>query len=317
MKNEIANLLKFESDAISALIGRIEEPVIRAAEVCLECNGRVIVIGLGKSGIIGRKISATLASTGTSSFFVHAAEALHGDLGTITRHDCALMISKSGNTPEVLVLVPPLKRLGIKIVSITNNPHSELGAESDVVLATEVDESREPFGKVPTTSAVATLAVGDALAVALMMKRGFTQEDFAVFHPGGNIGHQLRRVSEVMHSGKTLPVVSSNASILDGIVAMSTGRLGHVIITEGKKLRGIFSDGDLRRLLQAHPHEDIVNLKLVEFATASPLTICPKAIVEEAVRLMEEKKITALPVIDEGELIGMVHLHDLLASKVV
>ncbi|HDR91373.1 MAG TPA: CBS domain-containing protein, partial [candidate division Zixibacteria bacterium] len=232
-------------------------------------------------------------------------------------HDCALMISKSGNTPEVLGLVPPLKRLGIKIVSITNNQHSELGAESDVVLATEVDESREPFGMVPTTSAVATLAVGDALAVALMMKRGFTRDDFAVFHPGGNIGHQLRRVSEVMHTGKALPVVGSNASILDGIVAMSTGRLGHVIIAEKDELRGIFSDGDLRRLLQAHPHEDIVNLKLVEFATTTPLTIGQKAIVEEAVRLMEEKKITALPVIDDGILVGMIHLHDLLASKAV
>jgi len=317
MKNEIANLLRCESDAILAMIDRIEEPVIRAAEICLQCDGRVIVIGLGKSGIIGRKISATLASTGTSSFFVHAAEALHGDLGTITRHDCALMISKSGNTPEVLGLVPPLKRLGIKIVSITNNPKSELGAESDVVLATEVDETREPFGMVPTASAVATLAVGDALAVALMMKRGFTIEDFAVFHPGGKIGHQLRRVSEVMHTGKALPVVSSNASILDGIVAMSTARLGHVIIADNNELRGIFSDGDLRRLLQAHPHEDIVNLKLLEFATASPMTIGPKAIVEEAVRLMEEKKITALPVIDDGKLIGMVHLHDLLASKAV
>lgn len=314
----IKKLLLSESRSISALVGRVEEPIIRAADICLDCNGRVIVIGLGKSGIIGRKIAATLASTGTSSFFVHAAEALHGDLGTITEHDCALMISKSGNTPEIVNLVPPLKRLGIKIISITNDPDSELAEESDVVLETSIDNDAEPFGLVPTSSAVATLAIGDALAVALMMKRGFTREDFAIVHPAGNIGHQLRRISEVMHAGESLPMVSLQASVLEGVVAMSTGRLGHVLLVDDSSgLRGIFSDGDLRRLLQAHPHEDIVSMKLIEFCTTEPVTIDPKAMVEEAVRLMEQKKITALPVVEKDKLIGMVHLHDLLESKVV
>ncbi len=317
LRKSISKLLRCESDAIGALIGKIEDSVIEAADICLNCDGRVIVIGMGKSGIIGRKIAATLASTGTSSFFVHAAEALHGDLGTITCHDCALMISKSGNTPEVLNLVPPLKRLGVKIISITNDPKSELGRESDVVLETFVNERDEPFGMVPTTSAVATLAVGDALAVVLMMKRGFTRENFAVFHPGGKIGHQLRRISEVMHTGKGLPVVSPEASVLDGIIAMSTGRFGHVLIIENNELRGIFSDGDLRRLLQAHPHEDISGMKLVEFSTSNPVVVEPNIIVEEAVRLMEQRKITALPVLENGVVKGLVHLHDLLATKAV
>jgi arabinose-5-phosphate isomerase len=227
------------------------------------------------------------------------------------------MISKSGNTPEVLNLVPPLKRLGVKIISITNDPKSELGRESDVVLETFVNERDEPFGMVPTTSAVATLAVGDALAVVLMMKRGFTRENFAVFHPGGKIGHQLRRISEVMHTGKGLPVVSPEASVLDGIIAMSTGRFGHVLIIENNELRGIFSDGDLRRLLQAHPHEDISGMKLVEFSTSNPVVVEPNIIVEEAVRLMEQRKITALPVLENGVVKGLVHLHDLLATKAV
>ncbi len=316
-RESITKLLRAESDSISKLMGRIEEPVMAAADICIDCNGRIIVIGLGKSGIIGRKIAATLASTGTSSFFVHAVEAMHGDLGTITEHDCALMISKSGNTPEVINLVPPLKRLGIKIISITNDPRSELGQQSHVVLETAIDEDAEPFGLVPTTSAITTLAIGDALAVALMMKRGFTREDFAIFHPAGNIGHQLRRISEVMHTGDALPIVDSGATVLEGVVAMSTGRLGHVLLIKNGELRGIFSDGDLRRLLQAHPHEDIVSMKLVEFSTDDPITVNPKAMIEEAVRLMEQKKITALPVIENGKVIGMVHLHDLLESKVV
>jgi len=316
-KKIITELFLAESEAIRALAGRIEESILSAAELCLACDGRIIVVGLGKSGLIGRKISATLASTGTSSFFVHAAEAMHGDLGTITEHDCALMISKSGSTPEVVSLLPPLKRMGVGIISITAEPASILGRASDVVLEIGVTEEAEPTGMIPTTSTAVTLAIGDALAVALMFRRGFTREDFAVFHPAGSIGHRLRRICEVMHTGAAIPVVPRSATVLDGIVAMSSGRLGHVIIAEEGKIFGIFSDGDLRRSLQAHPHEDIVGMKLLELCTCDPVVIYPDTLVEKAVRLMETNKITALPVVEDGQLIGLVHLHDLLENKVV
>ncbi|RKZ30308.1 hypothetical protein DRQ36_06020 [bacterium] len=313
----ITDLLLAESDAIRALVGRIEAPLLKAADICLSCRGRIIVTGMGKSGLIGRKIAATLASTGTASFFIHAAEALHGDLGTVTEDDCAIVISKSGNTAEVKELIPPLKRLGVKIIAITGEPESPLGEEAEIILDIGVSEEAEPIGVVPTTSTVAMLAVGDALATALMVKRGFTKHDFAAFHPAGNLGHLLKRVSEVMHSGDTIPVISPGATVLEGIVAMSEGRLGHVIIAENEHCLAIFADGDLRRTLQAHPHENLVSMPLMEFATCEPKTIAPDAIVEEAIRIMETHKITALPVIEEGRLVGIVHLHDLLESKVV
>ena len=313
----ITDLLIAESDAIRALVGRIEDPLLEAAEICLSCRGRIIVTGMGKSGLIGRKIAATLASTGTASFFIHAAEALHGDLGTVTEDDCTVIISKSGNTAEVRELIPPLKRLGVKIIAITGEPKSPLGDEAEIVLDIGVSEEAEPIGMVPTTSTVTMLAVGDALAIALMVKRGFTREDFAAFHPAGNLGHLLRRVSEVMHTGDSIPVIAPDATVLEGIAAMSEGRLGHVVIAENGRCLAIFADGDLRRALQAHPHEDIVNLSLIEMATKNPITINPDAIVEEAIRIMETHKITAIPVINDGRLVGIVHLHDLLESKVV
>ncbi len=316
-KDAITELLLAESEAIRSLIGRIEEPLWKAVDICLSCRGRVIVTGLGKSGLIGRKIAATLASTGTSSFFVHAAEALHGDLGTVTDEDCAILISKSGNTDEVLNLLPPLKRMGVKIIAITAEPNSPLGKEAGAVLDIGVSEEAEPIGMVPTCSTAATMAIGDALAIALMIKRGFTREDFAAFHPAGNIGQLLRRVSEVMHTGDAIPIIGPKATVLEGIIEMSAKRLGHVLVVDNGRCLAIFSDGDLRRALQAHPHEDMANLPLISVATEQPKAIGPGAIVEEAVRIMETNKITALPVIQDGSLIGIVHLHDLLESKIV
>jgi len=313
----IKELLIAESEAISSLVGRIEEPILEAVDICLSASGRVVVMGIGKSGLIGRKIAATLASTGTTSFFIHAGEALHGDLGMVTEKDVAILISKSGNTGEITRLIPLLKRIGIKIIAITSNANSPLAEEADCVLDTGVAEEAEPIGMVPTTSVVATLAVGDALTVALMVERGFTRDDFAAFHPAGNLGHMLRRVSTVMHTDEAIPRVSSVASLIEGIVEMSAKRLGHVIIEDGDRCIAIFSDGDLRRVLQAHPHEDIGNLRLLDLSTVNPETIDPDAIVEEAIRKMETRKITALPVVKGMELIGIVHLHDLLESKVV
>ncbi len=317
MKNAVTELLISESEAIGALVGRIEAPILKAADLLYNCKGRVIVMGLGKSGLIGRKIAATLSSTGTSSFFIHAADALHGDLGTVTELDCVLFLSKSGNTGEVLSLLPPIKRLGVSIIAITSEPASELGKEADVVLDIGVSSEAEPIGIVPTTSTTVMLAVGDALAVALMIRRGFTREAFAQFHPGGNLGHLLRHVSEVMHTGKAVPIVGPEATVLEGIVVMSAERLGHVIVAGENRVIGIFSDGDLRRMLQAHPHEDVVGMPIIDFCTRNPKVIGPDAIVEEAIRMMETSKISALPVVERDKLLGLVHLHDLLENKVV
>jgi len=316
-KDAVTELLKAEANSITSLIGHIEEPLWQAVDLCLSCRGRLIVVGLGKSGIIGRKIAATLTSTGSSSFFIHAGEALHGDLGTVTEHDCAIMISKSGNTEEILRLIPFLMRMGVKIIAITAGNDSILAQKADVVLDIRVTEEAEPIGLVPTTSTTATMAVGDALAVALMVKKGFTLEDFAAVHPAGNIGNLLRRVSEVMHSEDNIPKVGRDANLLEGIVEMSAQRLGHVLVVEGRKCLAILSDGDLRRTLQKHAHEDIANLPIIQEATQNPKSVGPHEMVEEAMRIMETNKITALPVIDDGILVGIIHLHDLLESKVV
>ncbi len=313
----ISETIAAEAAAIENLVGKIETRIVEAADICIDCHGRVIVCGLGKSGLVGRKISATLASTGTSSIFVHAAEALHGDLGMVGENDCAILISKSGLTPEILKLIPTLKRLGVKIIAITGGSDSPLAEEADVILDIGVSSEAEPIGIVPTTSTIVTMAIGDALAVALMTRRGFTREDFALFHPGGNLGHLLKRVFEVMHSCESMPIVGPEASLMEGISIMSAKRLGHVIIAKNGDLIGIFSDGDLRRALQSHPHEDIVNMSLTNFATMNPVVIGSDAIVEEAVHIMEVRKITALPVIDGGVLVGLVHLHDILESRVV
>lgn len=317
LKKTVSKILLAESEAIKSLVGRVEEQILKAAELCLNCNGRVIVTGLGKSGLVGRKISATLSSTGTSSFFVHAAEALHGDLGTITEDDCAILISKSGATGEVLALIPQMKRKGVKIIAITTDNTSPLAKEADITISISQASDPEPFGMVPTSSTTATMAVGDALAIALMVKRGFTKHDFAQFHPAGNLGHLLKRVSEVMHTKEAIPIVSPDTKLSEAIVEMSRKRLGHVIIVDGGKCSGIFSDGDLRRTIEKNPHSDILKLKMSKIATKKPTTVPPSMIVEEAIRLLETKKITALPVVDHGKLIGIVHLHDLLESKVV
>ncbi|MCK5832055.1 KpsF/GutQ family sugar-phosphate isomerase [bacterium] len=316
-KKIISELLQAESDAITNLIGKIEDPLIQAVELCTTCTGRVIVVGLGKSGLVGRKIAATLASTGTSSLFIHAAEALHGDLGMITANDCVILITKSGYTPEIQNLIPLLKRMGIKIVAITGNPNSPTAEEADLVLNIGVSAEAEPIGIVPTTSTTATMALGDALAIALMARKGFTKEDFAMFHPAGNLGVLLKRVFDVMRSGDSMPIVSANATVMEGILEMSEKRLGHVLISEREILMAIFSDGDLRRALQAHPNEDIVSLPISTFSTTKPFIIEANALVGEAVRLMETKKITALPVLSEGKLVGIVHLHDILETRVV
>ncbi|MBN2542229.1 KpsF/GutQ family sugar-phosphate isomerase [bacterium] len=315
---EVWDLLHKESEAITTLIGNIEQDLENAAKLCIECNGRIIVTGLGKSGLIGRKIAATLASTGTPSFFIHAGEASHGDLGMVTEEDLVMIISKSGSTDEVIRLIPFFKRLGVKIIAICSDEHSLLAKNSDVLLNIRVTEEGEPFGLIPTTSAVVSCAVGDALAVLLMVRKNVKKEDFGHLHPAGNIGKLLTKVEKIMHSGKEIPVVPSTASFKEGLIEMTTKKLGVTLVTEEGKLLGIFTDGDIRRAIQNCGDDNIMNHKLIDYVTRSPKSITPGTLTEEAVYIMEKNKITSLPVVgDNDEIMGIVHLHDILQRKIV
>ena len=320
MERTVENLLREEASAILSLIGRIDSTLDAASELIYSTKGRVIFIGLGKSGIVARKISATLSSTGTSSFFIHAAEAAHGDLGMVTENDTVVFVSKSGKTKEILRLIEPLKRLGVKIISITSDAESELAQMSDVHIDTGVKKEACPFGIIPTTSSVATLAVGDALTVSLILKKGITPERLALTHPAGNIGKMLTRVGELMHKGEDIPIVPKDAPLSEAIMEMTTKKLGHTLLVDkDEKLFGIFSDGDLRRTIQSHIGEAKFLMKPISlFATLSPKSISGDVLAYEAVRIMEENKITGLPIVDKQNRVkGFVHLHDLLRAKVV
>ncbi|MBN1755262.1 KpsF/GutQ family sugar-phosphate isomerase [bacterium] len=315
---EVWELLNQEAEAIKALIGRIDEPLLKAAKLCLECEGRVIVTGLGKSGLIGRKIAATLASTGTPSFFLHATEASHGDLGMVTDKDLVIVISKSGSTDEVICLIPEFKRLGVKLIAVTAEPRSLLAENSEVVLNINVREEGEPYGLIPTTSAIVSLAVGDALAVLLMLRKNIRKEDFGKLHPAGNLGRLLTPVGKIMHTGTEIPIVSPDASIKEGILEMTSKKMGVTLICEDRLLLGIFTDGDIRRTIQNSGEDNIMKDKLIEHATCNPKSITSETLVEEAVYIMEKNKITSLPVLDsEKKLIGIVHLHDILQRKIL
>ena len=305
-------VLRIEADAIVGLIERLDERFERAVELIFECGGRVVVTGLGKSGLIGRKISATLASTGTPSVFLHAAEALHGDLGMMTRGDVVLAISQSGETEELLALLEPIKRLGIRLVTMTGNPRSTLAAASEVTLDIAVKEEACSLNLAPTASTTAALAMGDALAIALLERRGFREEDFAALHPKGSLGSKLRRVDSVMHTGEALPRVGPAAAIPDVIYEISRKKLGLAVVTDnGGKLLGIVTDGDLRRLMEKRKKEAL-DLTAAECMTKTPVTLARTELAASALRLMEEKKITAVIVVDAARRVeGVVHLHDL------
>ncbi|MFZ0333795.1 MAG: KpsF/GutQ family sugar-phosphate isomerase, partial [Candidatus Acidiferrales bacterium] len=294
------------------LIDRLDEQFERAVEMIFACNGRVVVTGLGKSGLIGRKISATLASTGTPSVFLHAAEALHGDLGILMREDVALAISQSGETEELLALLEPIKRLGIKLVTMTGSVRSTLAAASDVALNIAVKEEACSLNLAPTASTTAALAMGDALAIALLDRRGFREEDFAALHPKGRLGSKLRRVESVMHAGDAIPRVGPQATIAEVTYEISRKKVGMTtVMDEAGKLLGIVTDGDLRRLMEKRKKEAL-DLTAAESMTKNPVTLARTELAASALRLMEERKITSVVVVDaERRIEGVVHLHDL------
>lgn len=307
-----------EAQAVAALEQRLDESFASACRLMLGCTGRVVVIGMGKSGHVARKIAATLASTGTPAFFVHPAEAVHGDLGMITRQDVVLALSHSGESDEVLALLPSLKRLAVPIVAMTGSPRSSLGEAAVVVLDAAVGQEACPLNLAPTSSTTAAMALGDALAVALLEARGFRPEDFALSHPGGSLGRRLLvHVRDVMRSGDGIPVVKESALLRDALLEISRKGLGMTAVTdETGALLGVFTDGDLRRALDQGA--DVRTMGLACAMTRNPATIAADALAVEAVQLMESRRINGLLVLDAaGALCGALNMHDLLRARVV
>ncbi len=305
-------VLQIEAQAITGLIERLDARFETAVELLYACKGRIVVTGLGKSGLIGRKVAATFSSTGTPSFFLHAGEALHGDLGMLTGGDVLLAISSSGETEELIELVEAVKRLGTPLVTLTAQARSTLAAASDVVLDIAVKEEACSLNLAPTASTAAALAMGDALAIALLERRGFQSDDFAALHPGGRLGKKLRRVETLMHSGEDAPRVSPSAKMPDVIYEMSRKGLGLAAVTDADgKLLGIITDGDLRRVMQQRK-ENVLELTARDCMTKNPMTLPRTELAAAALRIMEEKKITSVLVVDPaGRLEGVVHIHDL------
>lgn len=318
MLQEGKRVLEIEARAVQVLIDRLDERFVQAVDVLYQCKGKVIVSGMGKSGLIGQKIAATLASTGTPSFFLHPAEGVHGDLGMVARRDAMIAISNSGETQEVLQLLPFVKRMNLPVVALTGRTTSTLGKISDVVLDISVSEEACPMGLAPTASTTATLAMGDALALALLRKRGFKQEDFAQFHPGGTLGRRLLvKVKDLMHGGNDVPRIGLDASGSDAILEMTAKKLGMTtVLNETGLLMGIITDGDLRRFIQHGG--DFTRVTAADLASRNPKTIGPEELATTAVGLMEQHSITALVVVDrQHRLTGVIHLHDLLKHGIV
>jgi arabinose-5-phosphate isomerase len=309
-------VLEIEAQTLTDLAARLDDGFLRAADLLYECRGRVIVAGMGKSGLIGQKISATLSSTGTPSFFLHPAEALHGDLGRLVRNDALLALSYSGETEELLRLLETVKRLAIPLITLTGNPASTLAKASDVVIDCGVHREACPLGLAPTASTTAMLALGDALAMMLLDRRGFKEEDYAVLHPGGGLGIKLRRVENLMHTGDQVPRVGPATLLPEVIYEISRKGMGHAVVTsDGGKLVGFISDGDLRRLLQ-RSGSHVLELTAADCMTASPVTIRGNELATRALSIMEARKITSLPVVDaEGNLEGVLHIHDLWTTQ--
>ena len=310
-------VLESEADAIRDLAGRVGESFLRALELAAACPGKIVVTGLGKSGIICKKIAATLSSTGSPAIFMHASDALHGDCGLMTGRDMVLAVSKSGETAEILQLVNVAKRLGLPVVSMAGERDSTLARVADVFLDVSVPEEACPLGLAPTTSTTAALAMGDALAMALLQRKGFGKEDFAAFHPGGSIGKKLMRVDELMHRGDAIPRVLESTPMPDVIYEMSRKSLGMTVVTDGQGvLCGIISDGDLRRLLQKSG--DPLRLSAGQAMTRNPKTIAPEALAASALSQMEAMRITSLVVVDSGrKVVGVIHLHDLWRTELI
>ncbi len=328
MKSTGSNVVRIEAEALRELAERIDGPMaqdfVRAVECLHSCGGRVVVTGMGKSGIIARKIAATLSSTGTPALYLHPAEAVHGDLGMLVRGDVVLALSSSGETEEILQLLVTIRRIGSKLITITGdklhptNSHkpSTLAQAADVALDCSIDQEACSLGLAPTASTTAMLALGDALAVALSEKRGFKEEDFAHLHPGGKLGKKLARVSQLMHSGDAVPRVERTTKMVDVIYEMSRKGLGITTVVKDNKLLGVISDGDLRRLLEKR--KDVLSMTAEDCVTSNPKTIRPEEFAMTALNIMEQKKITSLVVTQaDGTVEGIIHLHDLWGTQMV
>jgi len=308
-----------ETQAVAALRARIDERFAKACHYMLRCEGRIVVTGMGKSGHVGNKIAATLASTGTPAFFVHPGEASHGDLGMITAKDVVIALSNSGETDELLTILPVIKRLHVPLIAMTGKGNSRLAQAADVTLDVGVEKEACPLGLAPTSSTTATLAMGDALAVALLEARGFTAEDFALSHPAGSLGRRLLlRIDDLMHTGDAIPKVQETATLSAALVEMTRKGLGMTAVVDAEgRLAGIFTDGDLRRLLD-HGEVNIQKLGIAEVMKRGCTSVSPGILAAEALQVMDSRRINALPVLDaEGRLVGALNMHDLLRAGVV
>ena len=310
-------VLRTEATAILRLVDTIDRDFERAIEVLFECRGRVVVTGMGKSGIICRKIAATLSSTGTPAFFLHPAEAIHGDLGALRDDDVVIAMSRSGETEEVIRLLESIRRLGARLIAITGDPRSTLAKAADVTLDCGISEEACPFNLAPTASTTAALALGDALAMTLLVRKGFREEDFASLHPGGRLGRRLMRVEQAMHAGDAAPLVRESTVMPEIFHEMSSKRLGMTcVVDDDGRLTGVFTDGDLRRLLTRTT--DVLTLTAVQVMTRNPLTIDRRLLAVEALKIMEARKVTSVVVVDsERHVEGVVHLHDLWRTQMV
>ena len=312
-------VLKNEADAVSALADRIDDAFHNACELMLQCEGRIVVMGMGKSGHIGGKVAATLASTGTPAFFVHPGEASHGDMGMITSKDLVLAFSNSGETEEIKTLLPLLKRLGVPMVALTGNAQSSLATYANAHIDVSVEKEACPLGLAPTTSSTAALAMADALAISLLEQRGFTADDFALSHPGGSLGKRLLlRIGEIMHQGDSTPKVLLSASLNDALVEMSKKGLGMTaIVDDSDILQGVFTDGDLRRVLD-HDNINTRTTKIADIMTSPCRSTRSDTLAAETLAMMQKYKINSLPVVDDNNrLIGAMNMHDLLRAGVM
>lgn len=321
MLEQARQVLRIEAEAVLEQVERIDEHFKAAVEMIMACPGRTVITGMGKSGIIGRKMAATLASTGTPSFYLHPAEGIHGDLGMVTEGDVVIALSNSGETGEVLHILPSLRRIGAKLIAMVGNPNSTLAKNSDIVLNVGVTREACPLGLAPTSSTTAALAYGDALALALLSKRKFTASQFAVFHPGGSLGRKLLlTVEDIMHSGTENPLVKADISVQDALFVITDKGLGAVsVVDDDNKMLGVLTDGDIRRGLSKGV--DFLKRPVTELMTASPKTITKEKLAAQALHIMESnrpKPITVLPVVDaENHVIGLLHMTDLVRQGVV
>ncbi|HEX8411734.1 MAG TPA: KpsF/GutQ family sugar-phosphate isomerase [Thermoanaerobaculia bacterium] len=308
---EARRVLEVEAAAILDIVRHLDQSFVGAVETIATCSGRVVTMGVGKSGIICKKVSATLASTGTPSFFMHPTEAIHGDLGMLVRGDVVLAISNSGETEELVRLLPSIKRVGAEIVAITGNPASTIARGADFHLNAAISKEACPLGLAPTASTTATLALGDALAMALLVRRGFQEEDFAFLHPGGKLGKRFLRVHDLMHKGDELPLVRESTIMHDVIYEMSKKGFGiAAVVDENRVMQGVISDGDLRRLLMSD--DQLVRKAAGDSMKRNPVTISAGELASAALQIMEERKITALFAVDAGQRVeGIIHIHDL------